>query len=301
MKNIAEYLLIMVPGAVWGASFIATNVILDYVPPFGIAMIRTAISAGFLLIVLRLLGAWPHRDWREWLWILQLSALNLTAFVLTAWAQQFISGGLATILSATISLFTVIVAHFFTDDDRINQAKLTGIILGLIGVIILVGFGVLSELGQSVIGQLGVLLAALFYGMSGVFARPVLMRQPQEDSTWVRRIRVLCMQFIMSFCLITPITFIWANPAEYEIPLHIWGYLAFLGIGVTTAATLVYYLLIETVGATRTSMTMYMIPITGVLLGVLLLGEVVTWTMPVALVFILGGVYVVNRDRLGAA
>ncbi len=295
MKNFVQYIAIMLPGAVWGASFIATSVILEYVPPFGIAMIRAWITASFLFVLLRILGAWPHRDWREWLWILQLTVINLSAYVLTAWSQQFISGGLATILSATIALFTVIVAHFLTHDDRLSRAKVLGVLLGLVGVIILVGVGTLSELGLSLKGQLGVLFASFLYGLSGVLARPVLERQPQHDSSWVRRIRVLCMQFIMSASLITPITFAITDPTSFYIPPHIWGYLLFLGMGVTLGAQLVYYYLIETVGSSRTSMTMYMIPITGVLLGVLLLDEVVTWTMPVALVFILGGVYVVNR------
>ena len=297
LKIIARYLVILVPGAVWGASFIATRLVLPFLNPFSIAFIRSAISSVFLLALLTWLGARVHSDWREWRSIAFLSACNITAFTLTAFGQQFISGGLTTILAATIPFFTIIVAHFFTNDDKINLIKVLGIVLGLIGVIILVGAEALTEVGDGLLGQLSILVASSLYGITGVYARPVLARQPKEASPWIPRIRVLAMQFVMSAILMLPFMLIFDKPWQQDVPLRIFGYLVFLGIGVTTGATMVYYYLIQTHGSTIASMTMYIIPISGVTLGVLLLNEVVTWSMPVAALFILGGVFVINRPK----
>ena len=263
MSNLLSYLLILVPGAVWGASFIATRLILPYLNPFSIAFIRSAISAIFLLILLTLMGSHVHRDRREWASVFILSACNITAFTLTAWGQLYISGGLATILAATIPFFTVIVAHYFTADDKINGARVLGIAMGLCGVVVLVGAEALTEVGSGLWGQLAILTASLLYGISGIYARPVLARQPKESSPWTPRIRILTMQFIMSASFMLPFMLIFDRPWTEDVPLRIFGYLVFLGIGVTSGATMVYYYLIQTHGSTLASMTMYVIPISG--------------------------------------
>ena len=295
MTNIANYLLILLPGTVWGASFIVTRLILPYLPPFTIAVVRSAISAVFLFVTLTYLGGKLPRERREWGHVLILSLANMSAFVLTAWGQLYISGGLTTILAATIPFFTIIVAHATTDDDKINLAKSIGIVMGLIGVVILVGVEALQGISQGLIGQLAVLVASFLYGVGGVYARPVMARQPKSDSAWIPRLRVLTMQFIMSSLYVLPFSLLLDQPWTLTVPPEVFGYLLFLGIGVTSLATFVYYYLIQAMGATISSMTMYMIPISGVILGVLILGEQISWTMPIALVLILGGVFVINR------
>lgn len=295
MKNIINYLLILLPGSVWGASFIVTRLILPYLPPLTIGVIRSCISAVFLLLVLRFLGGTLPRNWRSWQPILVLSVCNMTAFVLTAWGQLYIAGGLTTILAATIPFFTIVVAHFYTDDDKINVMRGAGILLGLIGVVILVGVEALTEIGQGVVGQLAILLASFLYGVGGVYARPVLAQHTRGNAGWVSRLRVLTMQFVLSAIYVLPLSLLIDQPWNLTVPFEVWGYLLFLGIGVTSLATFVFYYLIQAMGSTIASMTMYMIPISGVALGVLVLGEVISWTMPIALVFILGGVFVINR------
>ena len=292
--EMALYLLILLPGTVWGASFIVTRLILPHMPPFTIGFSRTLISTVFLWGILTYLGGRVHRDWREWRLIAILSACNTTAFVLTAWAQIYITGGLATILGATVPFFTIIAAHYLTADDKVNGVRLFGIGLGLVGVVILVGRGALVEIGDALWGQLAMILSSSLYGLGGVLTRLVLVRQPAEESSWIPRIRVMVMQFTVGMSLLFPFMMVVDRPWMLDVPLAVFGYLLFLGIGVTTFATMTFYYLTQTLGASATSMTMYMIPISGVLLGVLVLGESVTWAMPVALLFIFSGVWVVN-------
>ncbi|MGB1253109.1 MAG: DMT family transporter [Candidatus Promineifilaceae bacterium] len=290
--------MILLPGFVWGGSFILTRLTLPFVPPFSLALIRNGMGLIFLLGLLTALGGRVHRDWREWPPIMGLGICNSSAFLLTAWGQLFIPGGLTTILAATIPFFTIIVAHFVTKDDRINTGRAFGIFLGLIGVVILVGFEALSDMTQGIQGQLAILGASFLYGVAGVFARPVLARQSTNNgSTWIPRVRVMAMQMITSVTILTPIALISDQTWTLEIPLYILGYLAMMGVGVTAFATLTFYYLIESFGPSLASMTMYIIPISGVTLGVFVLGEQLTWTMPVAALFILGGVFIANRPK----
>ena len=298
MKNYLNYFLILVPGFVWGGSFILTRLILPFLPPFSLTLGRSLIAGTFLLLVLTALGGRVHRDWREWLPIIGLTLCNTSAFLLTAWGQLYIPGGLTTILAATIPFFTIIVAHFVTEDDRINAHRAVGILMGLFGVVLLVGFGALSNMNRGLAGQLAILAASFLYGIAGIYTRPVLARQPTKNgSPWIPRVRVMAMQRIVSFVILLPIALLTDRTWTLEVPAFVFGYLAMMGIGVTVFATMIYYYLIENLGSTLASMTMYIIPVSGVALGVLVLGEVVTPTMPIAAALILGGVFVANRPK----
>ena len=298
MKKYLSYFIILVPGFVWGGSFILTRLILPFLPPFSLTLIRNAFSLCFLLTLLTYLGGRVHRDWREWLPIIGLAICNTSGFLLTAWGQLFIPGGLTTILAATIPFFTIIIAHFVSDDDKVTPTRATGIVIGLIGVVILVGADALSDMNRGVVGQLAILTAALLYGLGSVYTRPILARQPTDDgSTWLPRVRVMAMQTMTSVTILTPIALISDRTWTLDVPPYVFGYLVMMGVGVTAFATLTYYYLIESLGSSAASMTMYLIPISGVALGVLVLNEVVTPTMPIAALLILGGVFVANRPK----
>lgn len=298
MKSYVNYFIILVPGFVWGGSFILTRLILPFLPPFSLTLLRNSISLAFLLILLTALGGRVHRDWREWLPIIGLAVCNTSAFLLTAWGQLFIPGGLTTILAATIPFFTIIIAHFVSEDDRITSTRATGIVMGLIGVVILVGTDALSDMNRGVVGQLAILTSALLYGLAGVYARPILARQSTNNgSTWIPRVRVMAMQTITSVTILTPVALISDRTWTLDVPPYVWGYLVMMGVGVTAFATLTYYYLIQSFGSTLASMTMYIIPISGVTLGVWVLNEVVTPAMPIAALLILGGVFVANRPK----
>ena len=298
MKSLVNYFLILLPGAVWGGSFVVTRLILPYLPPFSISFSRSLISAVFMLIMLRIAGGRLPRTLKEWLPMIGLAVLNTSAFLMTAWGQIYISSGLTTILAATIPLFTIVVAHFYTSDDKMHVMRVLGILMGLFGVVILVGNEALQSLGTAVFAQLAIVMASFLYGMSGNFARTVLNHESAELNPNQAHLKVMTMQFSASCILVLPLSLFFDRPWELEVPLKVLGYLAFLGIGVTTFASMVYYYLIQSLGSSLASMTMYIIPISGMALGVFFLGEVIIWTMPVALVLILGGVFVSNRRTI---
>lgn len=298
MKKFLTSLLILIPGTVWGISFVAVELILPVVPPITITLIRSVISVTMLLILMRLAKSRLPTGWSEWWPFIILGATNLTVpFVLTVWAQVYIEGGLASILLSIMPLFTMILAYLFTEDEPLTPFKVAGFGMGLVGIIALIGPSALGGMTSNFVGQLAMVSAALLYAMGAVYLRHVYRQQPKDLSTWALRLRITTAQFIISVILILPFSIWIESPWNIRPSLEIWGYLIFLGVGVTLLATVTYFYLIEELGASRASMTIYLIPVAGVLLSFVVLGEELTSLKMIALSFILAGIFIANRGQ----
>lgn len=301
MKNLSR-LLILLPGTVWGISFIAVELVLIDVQPITITLLRSLISLVMLMILMRWVGSRLPNTFQEWWPFFLLAAVNQAIpFALSSWAQLTIEGGLASIYLAVMPLFTVILAAIFTEDEKLTVWKAVGAAIGLIGIIVLIGPEVFSGLGANVIAQLAVMLSSLLYAIGAIGARFVYPLQPKDMTGWPLRLRVVTSQFVMAIVMLIPLAFWLEAPLATRPSLQTWWLLIFLGVGVTGLATVTYFYLIEELGAGAASMTIYIIPIAGVLTGILVLDEEFRWQMGVAVVLILGGIAITNYgDRLGS-
>ncbi len=295
MKHLRPF-LILVPGIIWGVSFVVTELIIPYIPPISLTLIRALISVVMLYFLMIQSGGFLPKTAKEWGPFLILGLLNQALpFSLTAWGQRYIDSGLATILISTMPLFTVLLAHFFTSDEKLNTPKTIGIILGLAGIIVLIGPEALEGIGFNFVAQLAVVVSALSYSLAAVYTRFVYPMQPKSLSMWALRLRITLAQFLGSIAMLLPLSILIDQPWQIRAPLQIWLYMLFLGIGVTMLATLVYFYLIETMGAGNASTTIYLIPVSGIILGVFVLGEIFTWQMGVSLALILAGITISSR------
>lgn len=249
-----------------------------------------------LLFLLRLVSGTLPRKWADWWPFFILGATNQAIpFGLVAWGQVYIEGGLASILLSIMPLFTALLAYWFTDDERLTVAKLIGIGLGLGGIVLLIGPDALAGVGKNLAAQLAIVLAALLYAIGAVYIRKVYPLQPPGLSTWALRLRITAAQFITSALLLLPFSLWYDAPWTLRPTWAVMGHMLFLGVGVTLLATLVYFYLIEELGAGTASYTIYLIPVAGVLLGIIILDERLTSQMVLALGMILSGVFVANR------
>ncbi len=302
MKNLARILL-LVPGVVWGISFISVEVVLRDVPPVTLTLLRSVISTFALLILCYAVGARLPNSLKDWFPFLLMALFNQAVpFALSSWAQTHIEAGLASIYLAVMPLFTVMFAAFFTADEKLTVWKAAGVISGLIGIVILIGPSAFQGMGINVIAQLAVVGSSLLYAIGAVYARFVYPLQPADMSGWPLRLRVVTAQFIMAIVVLLPASFILEDPLAIQPSVQtIWN-LVFLGIGVTGLATVTYFFLIEELGAGTASMTIYLIPIAGVIAGVLVLNEQFRPEMGIALVLILGGITIANLgDRFSSS
>lgn len=272
------------------------------IPPITLTLGRTLISVAMLLLLLVIVGGYLPRTWSEWWPFVILAGLNSSVpFVLTTWAQEYVDAGYASILVSVMPLFTVVLAYFLTEDETLGPLKIVGVGLGLVGIVMLIGPSALLEAQENFLPQLALVGAALLYAGGAIYLRRVYTFQPTDMSAWGLRLRVTTAQFIAAVFLMLPFSLALEMPWTIRPTLDIWLYMLFLGIGVTLFATMTYFFLIEELGAGAASMTIYLIPVAGVLSGVLVLGERVTVWMVLALLLISIGIFVVNRDNSNAA
>jgi len=168
----ADWLLLVGLSLLWGGSFFFAKIAVLELPPLTVALGRVAIAAAILLTLARATGvALPASlpDWRPFALMGLLN--NVLPFTLLFWGQTHIPSGLAAILNATTPLFTVLVAHVATADEKLNAARLAGLTAGLTGVTVMIGPDVLRDLGANVLAQLACLLAAISYAFAGVYGR----------------------------------------------------------------------------------------------------------------------------------
>jgi drug/metabolite transporter (DMT)-like permease len=209
-------------------------------------------------------------------------------YTLINWAEMHIDSGLAAILIAAMPLFTVVLAHFLTPDERFNWMKLVGVFLGLIGVAVLMGPAVLKGIGSNILGQLAVVAAALSYAVAAICGRRFKDVTPLVSATG---------QLMGAALLTAPLSIIVDTPWKLSpLPLSV-GALVCLSILGTALAYLLYYYLLARIGATHLSLVTYLIPVTGVMWGALLLKERLHWSAFLGLALILVGIAGVN-DRL---
>ena len=146
---------------VWAGSFFFNGLAVRELPTLTIVLGRVGGASLILLLVLRMMRRPLPRGLPIWRAFFIMGFLNnVVPFGLIVWGQGHISSGQAAILNATVPLFTVLIAHFVTTDEKLTRAKFAGVIIGLVGVVVIIGEDALEGVGISVLAQLAVLALA---------------------------------------------------------------------------------------------------------------------------------------------
>jgi drug/metabolite transporter (DMT)-like permease len=256
------------------------------VGPITLVAFRTLFGLLFGIVVIfvqRL--SWP-RTFKEWTPLLVLGIANIAIpFFLISWGEQSIDSAVASILNATVPLFTILIAHYLLHDDKITVPKVLGLLMGFAGVVILMSKDIGSSLG-SVLGQLAIVLASAFYAGGGVYARKTTHAMPGIMRSAGPLLPATVVMWLTMFAFESPVKF-----PQLGIT---WIALLFLGVlGSGFAFVLSYYLLHE-IGPTRTSMVTYLFPLGGVILGVVFLNEQLSWQLVAGAVLIVLSLIVAN-------
>jgi len=264
-----EWTLLLTLSVLWGGSFFFAEVALEALPPLSVVFARVAIGALALLALVRAAGLRLPREPALWRAFFAMGALNnVIPFSLIVWGQTAITGGLAAILNATTPLFTVLLAHRLTRDERLTPAKLAGCLIGFLGVAVMIGPEALGGLGVAVLAQLAVLGAALSYACAGIYGRRFRNTPPLITAAG---------QVTASSLLLCPLALAVDQPWALSMPGP-QTLAALLGLGLlsTAAAYVIYFRILATAGATNLLLVTFLIPVSAILLGVLLLSERVT-------------------------
>lgn len=276
-------------GFAWGSSFMFTAISVRTIPPMTLTAARIVGAALMLWIVAWRMGLEVPRGARIW-GLIALAGLNGNAlpFALISWGQVRVDSSLAAILLSTAPLFTLPLMHFLTHDDRMDTRKSLGIGLGFVGVVILIGVDALSEIGAGFWGQLALIGAAMSFALTYLWARALRDMSSLAVSAWV---------LLGSSLWSLPVALVVDRPWTLAPSLD--SVLAALALAVlsTGAANLVFFWLVAQTRPSFVSLTNYLLPAVGVMWGVLLLGEGITWRALAAFSVIMGGIVLTSISK----
>ncbi len=262
----AEWLLLVSLSVLWGGSFFFVEVALTSFGPLTVVLGRVGLAAVTLWAIITLKGLPIPRLPAVWLAFLCMGAINnMIPFSLIVWAQTEITGSLASILNATIPLFTVVVAHIFTRDERLSPRRVSGVVIGFVGVVVIIGPDALSGIGANALAQFAVLCAAISYSFAAVFGRRFSGISPLVVATG---------QVTGSTLLMLPLVLIFEPPwSGFSPGSGAIGALVALAVFSTALAYILYFRILATAGATNLLLVAFLIPVSAMLLGIPILGE----------------------------
>ena len=284
-----DYALLIGLAAIFGSSFLFTHIAVQSMPPFSVVAARLSVAAIVLLVVLSLAKQRLPKG-SVWVWIFA-SALfgNAIPFSLISWGQQEVDAGLTSIFMAVMPLSTVLLAHCVTTDEKLNRWTLTGVLFGLVGVCVLMGWSALSQLGNESLSQLAILGGAVCYAVNALITRKLT-----HLSKWPMSAGLL----VAASILTVPLALVFEAP--WQLAPSASSLLAVLALaaGPTALATAMILAIIGRQGASFLSQINFMVPLFGVFFGVVFLHERLPANAWAALAVILSGVALARRGRI---
>jgi drug/metabolite transporter (DMT)-like permease len=266
--NRGEWLTLVSLSVFWGGSFFFVGVQVKVLPPLTIVSLRVGLAAIILNVLLTALGKRMPLTASAWRAFFGMGLLNnAIPFCLVVWGQSHIASGLAAILNATTPIWTVIVAHFLTDDEKITANRLLGIAIGFLGVAVLIGPDSLQGLGANVLAQVAVLLAAVSYAFAGVYGR-------RFRRMGIEPIMTATGQVTASAIVLVPLAVLVDAPSTLALPpWPVWGAAIGSAVFSTALGYILYFRILATAGATNLLLVTFLIPVSAILMGTYGLGE----------------------------
>lgn len=260
--SLQSWLLLLLLAAIWGGSFIFIRIAAPVMGSIFLMGFRMVLATIAMLLYIFWIGTRTDfkSRWREYMLLGALN--NAIPFVLIANSVINLNASMSAILNATTPLFTAIASAFWLH-EQFGRRRALGVLAGIIGVIVLVGFSPIPVTARTVIAALQSLLAALAYGLGAVYSRSRFKNQsPALTSTG---------QFIGSSLILVPLSVVGISEVEFTRAAVLSAViLAWIG---TSFAYLLYFRLINTTGPTATTAVTFLVPFFSLLWGVLFLQE----------------------------
>lgn len=278
-------------GLVWGSSFLLIAIALTGLSPAQVAGGRLLFGALALGAIVLLRRERMPRAPRTWAHLCVLAAsFCVVPYLLFAWAQQHVPSGLASIFNATTPIMTAILAWAVFRVERLRRGQLAGIGVGIIGVVVIIAPGTAAAVAESTIAQIALLGATACYGFSLAYMRRFLGDSGLSGTVFAFGYIAPAAAFML---LLSPL--ILAEPMDLT-PAVVLSVIA-LGVLGTGVAYVWNQNTLRAWGPTRASTVTYITPVVGVALGIVVLGERLTWNEPVGAVIVFLGILLV-QERL---
>lgn len=286
-----EFGLLLLLGVLWGLPFALTKISLETIPPITLTAARVSLAAAALWTI----ALYSRQEFpRSWELIGRLFMQGILAcvipYTLIAFGQRSVDSGLAAILNSTTPIFVCLISLVWTNHEPVTFSRLSGALVGFIGVVLIVGAIALLGLGQPTFGHIAIVLATVSSAASVIHGRRFINAAPEL---------VAAGTLTSAAAVLVPLSLLMEWPWQ-TLPSAV-SLAALVGnaIGATALGFAIYFRLIRTIGSMGTASAGYLKPAVGVLIGCAVLGEPWTWTLMLGLVAILFGVTIINQEILG--
>ena len=285
-----EWGLLILLSFIWGGAFFLAAFSLREVNFYALTFLRVFIAALTLgLLALFLRASFP-KGAGEWSRLALLSLFSTAMpFTLLYWAQTHIASGLAAILNAMTPIFTILIAHIFTQDERMDARRFMGVLAGIAGVAVIVGPSAIGHVGSNAWAEAAVLGAGCCYAIAGVYGRRFKGQSP---------VTLSFAQMVFASAVLLPVMLMSGPVLHVEAPsLTVIAAVIALGALSTGLAFVMFFRILASAGATNAALVTLLVPVSAILLGVMILGESITWRQFAGLALIVFGL-IINDGRL---
>jgi drug/metabolite transporter (DMT)-like permease len=289
MKSLLKIVLL---SCLWGPSYLFIKLAVEEIPPLSMQVARVGIGAVILTLIVTLKGTPFPRGRRIWtLLTIQGFIGSAVPFTLFAFGEQFIESSLAAVINGIVPMVAAIASHFCLEDETLTRRKFSGVLIGLVGFLLLLGPTLLDgSVEGDTIGICAVFVACLSYGGAMVFARSYLGALPPLVAPMG--------QLVTATVYLIPLAILIEQPQHLNLPSPTAiGAVLFLAVMGTAVAFILYYHILATAGATALSSVAYLLPVIGAFLGVFVRDELLTSGQLLAFGVILIGMYLINSQR----
>ena len=282
-----DWLLVLLLGLFWGSSFFFVEVLLKYLSPFIIVYLRVSIASIFLILFIYIKGVKFQFTFNNFFNLSIMSILNnIFPFLLITFGQQSTSGGLASILNANTSFIAIILASLFLPLERLSLNRVVGVSIGILGVVIAIGYQNIFQLKNDDLGKYLIIIATVSYGFAGVWGKLRLHNlSPIIAATGM---------LTVSTIILTPYAIINHLEEIYSLNFYIFKYAFIFAIICSVFAYFLYFKILESAGAGNLLICTIIIPPSSIFLNAFFLDQNITTNEYLGLIVIILGLIILD-------
>ena len=287
MMSNRDWFLIISLGILWGASFLFVEVLLDLINPFLIVYFRVSI-ASIILVLFLYLSKTKFKFSNKIIYNLFIMALlnNVIPFLMIAYGQKTTTGGLASILNANTSLITILLASMFISYEKLTVNRLFGVLVGLFGIIIALGYESFLTIYDNSYGKFLILLATVSYAFAGIWAKLKLSDLPPLISATG--------MLTFSTVILSPFAAVFYYDDIINLNFPIIFYSVMFAILCSVIAYFLYFKILEKTGAGNLLICTIIIPPASIILNSLILEQVIAISELIGLMIITVGLIILD-------
>ena len=285
--TLTDYIFLTVLALIWASAFFNIKIATYSYGPVTIAFLRIFLGAIPVIALCFFKKIKIEAFSKDWYWFAAIGIINLVIpFFLIAYGVQKVQSNLAAILMASTPLSATILAHFFTENEKINFIKVLGVLIGFSGIVFLFSDDILIN-ENNIFSALLILGGSTFYVIGGLLTLKVSNKKNENVTASI---------LIWATIFLMPITAYVEQPWDLNPRLDSTISLIYLGIFSTGIAWLMRFRILKNNGLVFQAQVAYLIPIFGIVLGYIFLNEIITPKVIVAVAAVVLGIYFVRRS-----